>query len=126
MKALRYPAKPLYRNELDPNATRFSNEDSEVEDCHTTKPIEIIRYVFFPKFYPRCHTGNSLGRHKGTTSRMNNNTILVPLPFASTKRNARNITTSLQKFLKTLTYIFLGNHPEDIYSFLLIIEHHDS
>ena len=34
-KGSRHPTKPLYRNELDLDATIVSNEDSEEEDCHT-------------------------------------------------------------------------------------------
>ena len=36
MKNLRHPAKPLYRNELDLDATVVSNKDSEEEDYHSS------------------------------------------------------------------------------------------
>ena len=39
MKDLRHPAKALYRDELDLDATVVSNEDSEEEDYHTCKGL---------------------------------------------------------------------------------------
>ena len=39
IKDLRHRAKPLYRNELDLDATVVSNEDLEEEDNHSTRHV---------------------------------------------------------------------------------------
>ena len=43
MKNLRHPAKPLYKSDLDLDATIVSNEDSEEDDCHNL-PMTPVRY----------------------------------------------------------------------------------
>ena len=45
MKNLRHPAKPLYKSDLDLDATIVSNEDSEEDDCH--KGREIVRISLY-------------------------------------------------------------------------------
>ena len=58
---IRHPAKPLYRNEIDLDATIVSNEDSEEEDYHNncSKSSNIHSRTMLTQFFIFFETRSS-------------------------------------------------------------------